>query len=79
MTLPAFAAEHRDAAPLLLRAGQQAMDVSCPPGAQQQTRSSGVRRACDEKYRRRLDRTDSHTAGGGDVGSRQKEAQTVRS
>jgi len=33
---------------------------------------------CDEKCRRRLDRTDSHTAGGGDVGSRQKEQKHRR-
>jgi len=42
--LPAFAAERRVAAPLLLSAGaccrravQQSIDISCRPGAQQQT------------------------------------------
>jgi len=45
ITLPAFAAERRAAAPLLLSAGvccrsvvQQSIDISCPRGAQQQTR-----------------------------------------
>jgi len=40
VTLPAFAAERRVAAPLLLSTGQQSIDISCPPGAQQQTRNS---------------------------------------
>ena len=58
MTLPAFAAERRTATPLLLGARarrldccrcavQQLIDISFPPGAQQQTRSSGVQRAND--------------------------------
>jgi len=38
LPLSAFAAERRAAAPLLLSAGQQSIDISCPPGAQQQTR-----------------------------------------
>jgi len=29
---------------VLLRAGQQSIDILCSPGPQQQTRSSGVRR-----------------------------------
>jgi len=45
--MPAFAAA-RAAAQLLLSAGppavQQSIDISWPPGPQQQTRSSGVRR-----------------------------------
>jgi len=46
MTLPAFAAERRAAATMLLTAGRAAIDrYPCPPGAQQQTRSGGVRRA----------------------------------
>jgi len=44
VALSAFATERRAAAPLLLSAGQQSIDISCPSGAQQQTRSSGVRR-----------------------------------
>jgi len=40
VTLPAFAAKRRVAAPLLLSTGQQSIDISCPPGAQQQTRNS---------------------------------------
>jgi len=47
VALPAFAAERRDTAPLLLSAGQQLIDISCLPGDQQQTRSSGVQRAND--------------------------------
>jgi len=48
VTLLAFAAERRAAAPLLLSAGtpamQQSIDMSCPSqGAQQQTGSRGVR------------------------------------
>jgi len=43
VALPAFAAEYRAAAPLLLSAVQQSTDISCRPGAQQQARSSGVR------------------------------------
>jgi len=43
VALPAFAAEYRAAAPLLLSDVQQSIDISCPPGAQQQTHSSGVR------------------------------------
>jgi len=50
VALPAFAAARRAAAQLLLTAGlpavQQSIDrpISWPPGPQQQTRSSGVRR-----------------------------------
>ena len=45
-TLLAFAAERRAAAPLLLTAGRAAVGrYLCPSGAQQQTPSSGVRRA----------------------------------
>jgi len=40
VTLPAFAAERRVAAPLLLSTGQQSIDIFWPPGAQQQTRNS---------------------------------------
>jgi len=45
VALSAFAAERRSAAPLTLSAGQQSIDIFCSPAAQQQTRSSGVRRA----------------------------------
>ena len=39
MTLPAFAAERRAAAPLLLGARRTlSIDISCPRGTQQQTR-----------------------------------------
>jgi len=38
VALPAFACRK----PLLLRAGQQSIDIFCPPGPQQQTRSSGI-------------------------------------
>jgi len=38
MSLPAFAAERRTAAPLLLGARPLSTDISCSPGAQQQTR-----------------------------------------
>jgi len=48
VALPAFAAARRAAAPLLLTAGplavQQSTNISRPPGPQQQTLSSGVRR-----------------------------------
>jgi len=49
VALVAFAAERRAAAPLLLSAGavQKSIDISCPPGTQQQTRTNGVRRAND--------------------------------
>jgi len=41
VTLLASAADCRAATPLLLSAGvQQSIDIYCPPGAQQQTRSS---------------------------------------
>jgi len=33
LALPAFAAEHRSAAPLLSSARQQSVDIFCPPGA----------------------------------------------
>jgi len=42
VALPAFARRT-----LLLSAGQQSIGISCRPGAQQQTRSGGVRRAND--------------------------------
>jgi len=42
MTLPASAAERRAAAPLTISAVQQSIDISCPPGAQQQTRCTLV-------------------------------------
>jgi len=38
VALPAFACRK----PLLLRAGQQSIDIFCPPDPQQQTRSSGI-------------------------------------
>jgi len=55
VTLLAFAAERRAAAPLLLSADRAAIDryFHCSPSAQQQTRSSGVRRENDG---RRTDR-----------------------
>ena len=54
VTLPAVAA----AAPLLLSAGmQQTVDISCPPGAQQLTCSSGVRRVNDGTDRQTDGRT----------------------
>jgi len=62
-TLLAFAAERRAAAHLLPSAGwpavQQPIDISCPAGAQQQTRSSGVRRSNDGTDRQ----TDRRTPG----------------
>jgi len=42
--LPAFAAKHRTVAPLLLSAMVQSIDISCLPGAQQQTCSSSMGR-----------------------------------
>jgi len=42
VALPAFAAVRRAAARLLLTAGHATIDISCPPGPQQQTRRSGV-------------------------------------
>jgi len=52
--LPAFAAVRRAAAPLLLRAGQQSIDISCPSGAQQQTRGGGrMMRQTDRRTDRR--------------------------
>jgi len=50
MTLLAFAAERRAAAPLLLGAG--AIDVSCSRGAQQQTRRTPQRQSNDTTDRR---------------------------
>jgi len=48
VTLLAFDAERRAAAPLLLGAGRAAIDrYLLPAGAQQQTRSSEVRRVND--------------------------------
>ena len=54
-TLPAFAAERRAAAPLLLGARHRPLstDISCLPGAQQQTRRT---RPC-------CDRMTGHTSG----------------
>jgi len=43
----AFAAVCRTAAPLLMSTGQQLIDISCPPGTQQQTLSSSIRQAND--------------------------------
>jgi len=45
VALSAFATERRSAAPLMLSAGQQWIDIYCSLAAQQQTRSSGVRLA----------------------------------
>jgi len=41
VALPAFAAVRRAAARLLLTAGHATIDISCPPGPQQQTRRGG--------------------------------------
>jgi len=54
VTLPAFAAERRAAAPLLLGARQQSVDISCPPGAQRQT-------GCRTLLQRSIDGTDRLT------------------
>ena len=51
VTLLALVTERRAAAPLLLSAVQQSINTSCPPGTQQQTRNSSVRRANDETDR----------------------------
>jgi len=45
--LPTFTAERRTAASLLLSATQQSIDISCPPGTQQQTLTSNLRRVSD--------------------------------
>jgi len=58
VTLPAFAAVRRAAAQLLLSAVQQSIGISCPPGAQQQTRTSRVRLASDGTDRRTDRQTD---------------------
>jgi len=61
VVLPAFAAVRRAAARLLLTAGppavQQSIDISWPPGPQQQTSSSGMRRPdeTDGQTHRRTD------------------------
>jgi len=58
VTLLAFAAERRAAASLLLSAGRAAVDqYLCPPGTQQQTRSSGVRQTNYGAHRRTDGRT----------------------
>jgi len=65
MTLPAFAAKRRAAAPLLLGARRPplSIDISCPHGAQQQTRrtpmlmSSDGRRTDGQTDRRAIDRS----------------------
>ena len=56
MTLPAFVAAER----LLLSAGLQSADIFGSPGAQQQTRSSGVRRAIVGTDRLTDRQTDRH-------------------
>jgi len=54
VALPAFADVRRAAAPLLLSAGQQSIDISCPSGAQQQTRGGGrMMRQTDRRTDRR--------------------------
>ena len=65
--LPAFAVARRAAARLLLAAGlrpvQQLIDISCPPGPQQQTCSSGVRHPMERTDRqtdRRIDIRQLH-------------------
>ena len=55
VTLLAFAAARRAAAPLLL-----SIDISCPRGAQQQTRRTLLQRS--------IDRTDGRTDGRTDTG-----------
>jgi len=54
MALPAFAAERRAAAPLLLgsRRPPLSIDISCPHGAQQQTRRTLVLQSNNGTYRR---------------------------
>jgi len=54
MALPAFAAERRAKPPLLLgtrRPPRLSIDIACPPGPQQQTHCSQVRRPWDGGYR----------------------------
>jgi len=57
VTLPAFAAERRAAAPLLPRARRPplSIDISCPRGAQQQTRRTPLLLS--------IDGTDGQTDG----------------
>ena len=61
VTLLALVTERRAAAPLLLSAVQQSINTSCPPGTQQQTRNSSVRRANDETDRQTDGQTDRRT------------------
>jgi len=58
MTLPALAAEHRAAAPLLLGARHPplSVDISCSRGAQQQTRRTPRLLSIDVTDRRSLSR-----------------------
>ena len=59
MVLPAFAAERRVAAPLLLGARRPplSIDTSCPHGAQQQTHRTPLMRSNDGTDRRTDGRT----------------------
>jgi len=59
MTLPAFAGKRRAAAPLLLGARRPplSIDISCPHGAQQQTRRTPMLMSSDGR------RTDRQTDG----------------
>jgi len=59
VALSAFAAEHCAAEPLLLSAGQQSIDISCPSDAQQKTCSSSMQRANDKTNKQ----TDRQTDG----------------
>jgi len=65
VALPAFTAARRAAARLLLTAGspamQQSIDISWPPGPQQQTHSSGAWRPDGTDRRTDGRRTDAQT------------------
>jgi len=70
VTLPAFTAERRAAAPLLLnlaaagtrcQRSQLSIDISCPLGAQQQTRRPPLLLSIDGTDRRMDGRTDRRT------------------
>jgi len=71
VVLPAFAAVRRAAARLLLTAGHATIDISCPPGPQQQTRRSGVYVAA-ECWERQTARTPNRYARCADSASEEE-------
>ena len=64
VALPAFAAERRAAVTSLLLDAQQSIDISCPPGAQQQTRRMLQQRLIDGTDRQTDGRTLEHSNSG---------------